>query len=216
MKQKPVFKKDISRIIIAITAWIALTQQFYLILQTTTETGFSTLKTVTNFFSYFTILTNLLVALCLTYPLVVPSSIPGRFFSSIKVQSAIAVYIFIVGLVYNLILRGLISPRGMAWVADNLLHVAVPVLFTSYWLIFTPGRVLQWKNILSWLIFPSIFLIYSLIRGPVADWYPYPFLHAGKLGYEKVTMNALLVLGAFLITGLAMIAYNRNKKALDS
>lgn len=211
MKQKPVFKKDISRIIIAITAWIALILQFYLILQTTAETGFSTFKTVTNFFSYFTILTNLLVACCLTYPLVDPSSVPGRFFSSIKVQSAIAVYIFIVGLVYNLILRGITSLKGMAWVADNLLHVAVPVLFISYWFIFTPGKVLQWKNILSWLIFPSVYLIYSLIRGPVADWYPYPFLHVGKLGYEKVTMNALLVLGAFLITGLAIIAYNRNR-----
>lgn len=207
---------DISRIVIAITAWIALILQFFLILQTTNETGFSTLKTVTNFFSYFTILTNLLVALCLTYPFVAPSSIPGRFFSSIKVQSAIAVYIFIVGLVYNLTLRGLISPRGTAWVADNLLHVAVPVLFVSYWFIFTPGKALQWKNILPWLIFPALYLIYSLIRGPVADWYPYPFLHAGKLGYEKVAINALLMLGAFLITGLVMIAYNRNRRALDS
>ena len=47
---------------IAIIAWFAVIAQFYLILQTTTQTGFSTSKTIINFFSYFTILNNLLVA----------------------------------------------------------------------------------------------------------------------------------------------------------
>ncbi len=198
--------------IIALIAWFALIGQFYLILQSTEVTGYSKLKLTANFFSYFTILSNLLVAVCLTTSLFSPSSGIGSFFSKVTVQSAIAVYIFIVGLVYNLVLRGIISLSGFAWVVDNLLHVVVPLLFVLYWFIFTPKKVLQWKNILPWLIFPAVYLIYSLLRGPVADWYPYPFLHTGKLGYGTVAVNSFFVLLAFLIAGLGMIAYNRAGK----
>lgn len=199
--------------IIALIAWFALASQFYLILQSTTETGYSKLKTISNFFSYFTILSNLLVAVCLTSSLLKPGSAMGSFFSSVSVQSAIAVYIFIVGLVYNLVLRGIVTLTGFKWIVDNLLHVLVPLLFVIYWLVFTPKKMLQWKSILPWLIFPAIYLIYSLLRGPIADWYPYPFLHAGKLGYGQVALNSFFVVVAFLLAGLGAIAWNRRGNA---
>lgn len=214
MDHSPIIKKR-GAASIAITAWIAVILQFYLILQTTGTTGFSTFKTVTNFFSYFTILSNLLVAVCLTTSLISPTSGVGSFFSKWSVQSAIAVYIFIVGLVYNLVLRGLFTLTGLNWIVDNLLHVVVPVLYVLYWFIFTPKKVLQWKNLAPWLIFPALYLLYSLLRGPMADWYPYPFLHAGKIGYGQVTINSVFVLLAFMLTGLGVIAYNRQGKAVE-
>ena len=201
--------------VVAIIAWTALILQFYLILQTTGTTGFSILKTVTNFFSYFTILSNLLVAVCLTTSLLSPTSGVGSFFLKVSVQTAIAVYIFIVGLVYNTVLRGITNPTGLDWIVDNLLHVVVPVLYVLYWFIFTPKKILQWKNLAPWLIFPALYLGYSLLRGPVADWYPYPFLHAGNHGYGTVVVNALFVLLAFVLVGLGAIAYNRQGKATE-
>jgi len=152
--------------IIALIAWTALALQFYLILQSTGETGYSNLKTISNFFSYFTILSNLLVAVCLSSALLSPGSGLGSFFSKVPVQSAIAVYIFIAGLVYNLVLRGLFTLTGLIWVVDNFLHVVVPLLYVIYWLVFTPKRILQWKSILPWLIFPIFYLVYSLVGGP--------------------------------------------------
>ena len=201
--------------VVAIIAWTALILQFYLILQTTGTTGFSILKTVTNFFSYFTILSNLLVAVCLTTSLLSPTSGVGSFFLKVCVQTAIAVYIFIVGLVYNTVLRGITNPTGLDWIVDNLLHVVVPVLYVLYWFIFTPKKILQWKNLAPWLIFPAVYLLYSLLRGPMADWYPYPFLHAGKFGYGQVAINSVLVLLAFLLVGLGAIAWNRQGKAAE-
>ncbi len=201
--------------VVVIIAWTALILQFYLILQTTGTTGFSTLKTVINFFSYFTILSNLLVAVCLTTSLLSPTSGVGSFFSKVSVQSAIAVYIFIVGLVYNTVLRGITNPTGLDWIVDNLLHVVVPVLYVLYWFIFAPKKILQWKNLAPWLIFPAAYLVYSLLRGPTADWYPYPFLHAGKLGYGQVAINSVFVLLAFLLVGLGAIAWNRQGKAAE-
>jgi hypothetical protein len=94
--------RQLSMGIIAAITWFALLLQLKLSLGTTGTTGFSTVKTITNFFSYFTILSNLLVAISLSSALFLPSGILGRFFTKISVQSAIAVYIFIVGLVYNL------------------------------------------------------------------------------------------------------------------
>jgi nitrate/nitrite-specific signal transduction histidine kinase len=105
--------KKTAMYVIAIVPWFALAAQFYLILQTTNETGYSNLKTITNFFSYFTILSNLLIAIWLTSSLLSPSSRLGSFLSKIPVQSAIALYIFIVGLVYNLVLRGLVTLRAL-------------------------------------------------------------------------------------------------------
>ena len=196
---------------VAVTAWLALTIQFTLTLKTLSSTGFSTLKTLTNFFSYFTILSNLLVAISLTAVLVTPSSKTGSFFSKATVQSAIAVYIFIVGLVYNLVLRSVWNPKGWQLVGDNLLHVAVPLLYVIYWFLYTPKKILQKKDILPWLIFPALYLTWSLLRGRVADWYPYPFIHAGSLSYGKVGVNSLLVLIAILLTGLGLVAINRRK-----
>jgi hypothetical protein len=194
---------------LSIITWFALVLQFSLSLNTTGTTGFSITKTIINFFSYFTILSNLLVAISLTVLLISPTSKAGSFFSQATSRSAIAVYIFIVGLVYNLVLRNIWVPTGWQLVADNLLHVAVPLLYIIYWYFFTPKKTLYWKNILPWLIFPALYLSYSLLRGNIADWYPYPFIHAGDLGYGKVAVNSLFVLVAIVIVGFAVISINR-------
>ncbi|HEV7779817.1 MAG TPA: Pr6Pr family membrane protein [Chitinophagaceae bacterium] len=193
-------------IILALITWFGLGSQFYLTLQTPAQTGYSVFKTVVNFFSYFTVLCNILVALTLTVSL----TGPGSFFSRVTVQSAITVYIFIVGLVYNLVLRGVWKPQGLQLVTDNILHVAVPLLFVVYWVAFTPRRVLQWKDILPWLIFPGLYLVYSLIRGPIAEWYPYPFLDLSRFGWGKVLINSVFITLAFLVAGLGIIAFNRS------
>ncbi|MGQ0738405.1 MAG: Pr6Pr family membrane protein [Bacteroidota bacterium] len=195
--------------LIAPIAWFALVLQLYIMLENGTAAGIRPIASVVNFLSFFTILSNILVAACLTVMLLAPSSLPGRFYSKTTVQSAIALYIFIVGLVYNLVLRNIWSPTGWQLVADNLLHVAVPVLYVLYWFFFTPKNVLQWKNLLLWLVFPALYLVYSLVRGAVTGWYPYPFVHADNLGYGKVTVNSMLVLVAFVAAGSGMIALNR-------
>lgn len=201
--------KKMAMALLAMVTWFALLLQLKLSLESTATTGFSNTKTVINFFSYFTILSNCLVAVSLSASLVVPSSAAGMFFSKPAVMSAIAVYIFIVGLVYNLVLRGIWEPTGWQQVADNLLHVAVPVFYILFWGIFTPAGQLQWRTILPWLLFPFLYLIYSLVRGPIANWYPYPFLDAAKFGYGQVAINSILVLVAFLATSLGAVAFNR-------
>jgi len=191
-------------IVLALLSWSALILQLII-----TNGGFF------NFISYFTILSNFLVAANLTITLTTPISSFGKYFSSVKVQSAIALYIFIVGLVYNFVLRGIWQPTGWQLIVDNLLHVAVPILYVLYWTFFTPRGKLNWIDGLTWAYFPLSYLIYSLIRGHFTGWYPYPFLNVNEIGYPKVLLNSGLMIIAFIFIGWLLIAYNRflRKKA---
>lgn len=168
---------------------------------------------VGNYFSYFTVLSNLLVAVSLTFSTFLPKTRMGVFFSSLSVQTAIALYIFIVGLVYNVILRGILVLTGPELIADNLLHVLNPILYVLYWLVYAEKEKLNWKNGLYWTIFPFLYLIYSLIRGMITNWYPYPFLNVAKIGYEKVLINVCAMIILFFITGLVLIVLNNKLKA---
>lgn len=198
--------KNIFGLLLAATAWFSVILQWFL-----------TKGSTANFLSYFTVLCNILVALSLSCSILMPGSVAGRFFSKLTVQSAIALYIFIVGLTYNLILRGVWDPKGWQLIVDNLLHVAVPLLYLAYWTFFRSPGNLQWKDGLYWIAFPFAYLVYSLVRGAVINWYPYPFLNVTDHGYSKVAVNICVMIGAFFIAGIAFIALTRidmKKKAV--
>lgn len=193
--------KNTCAIALACVAWFSIILQLYL-----------TDETISNFFSYFTILCNLLIALSLTLSVLSPKSKPGIFFSNLSVQSAIALYIFIVSLVYNLVLRGLLVLTGWQFFLDNMLHVVVPILYILFWLFYRTKGILKWQDGMYWIFFPLFYLLYSLIRGSIIKWYPYPFLNAIKYGYAQVILNILIMLVVFLVAGLILIFITRSIK----
>lgn len=195
----------IFRQIIVFVAWFALAIQLYILIDRTPENGLTPLSAIGRFLLFFTILSNLLVATSLTIVSLWPLSGAARFFSRIPVISAITVYIFMVGLVYNIILRYTWDPRGLQLLADEMLHVAVPLLYVIYWLLFIPKGQLKWVHVLSWLIFPLFYVVYALIRGALEGFYPYPFLDVNTLGYTRVFLNAVLLFAVFIITGLLLV-----------
>ncbi len=199
--------------VIAILGWFALAAQLYLIIQNRTV---SVPETIIRYFSFFTILTNLIVAICVTILWIKPSTKWGNFFAIPSVLTAITVYITVVGIVYNVILRFLWQPQGLQMLVDELLHTIIPLLFILLWIIFVPKSGLRYKNALSWQIYPVIYIIYTAIHGEITGYYPYPFIDVGKLGYSKVIVNAGGLMVAFLGLSLFLIAIgkfmSRNKK----
>jgi hypothetical protein len=195
--------------VIAAIGCFALALQFYLMIIATPDPGADRIRLTFNYFSFFTILTNLLVVLGLTFRLVAPRSRWSEFFSRPAVAAGIAVYIAIVGVTYSLLLRSLWSPQGGQRVADILLHDLVPIMYVTYWLIFIPRGSLLWKNTLSWTIYPLLYFFYSLIRGAVTGWYPYPFIDVSKFGYPRVLANAAMLVCAFLTVALLTVAIGR-------
>lgn len=202
-----------AKVLLAITAlagWFALIAQLYIYLQSG-EAGVTEL--LIRYFSFFTICTNIIVAVCAIALLVKPAS---HFFSSVKTITAIAVYILVVGLIYNTILRFTWNPVGLQRIVDELLHSVIPVLFLIIWVAFTNKGSLQWKNSFNWLIYPLCYTAFIFVRGYFSDFYPYPFVDVTKLGSERVIINSLGIALLFWTLSLLFIGIGKlfNKKRM--
>ncbi|CRM94931.1 hypothetical protein [Pseudomonas sp. 22 E 5] len=193
----------------ALAGWAGLVIQQYLIFYSRWESGASLLGGLINFFSFFTVLTNTLAAVVLSYAWVDRDSAAKRFFLEPKVSSGVAVSIVVVSLAYNLLLRHLWQPEGFQFIADELLHDVMPVLFFIYWWRCVPKGNLQLKHVAGWVIYPLVYFGYVLLRGDLLGQYQYPFIDVGTLGYPQVFVNAGGILVGFLLIALAVVGLDR-------
>jgi len=207
-KPKLTFKKAFI-VVTALIAWFALILQSSLSIPTYLNTGRTLPGAITQLLSYFTILSNILIAFSLSAIALKPDSLSGRYFLRSSVNTALAVYITIVGLTYNLILRKAVALEGFWRLADELLHVAIPLLFIIYWIFFAPKAALKWRDLYLGLIFPLVYLVCILIRGAISGYYPYPFMDVNKLGYPTVALHSAGMLLAFVLVSVLFISIGR-------
>jgi len=158
-----------------------------------------------NFFSYFTILSNIFAALVLI--------ISGLYLLNGRkptptqeiIRSATVLYMAVTGIIYAALLSGLSLGFLMPWVND-VLHRIMPIVVVADWLYQPTKAKLRVKQIPLLLIFPIAFLAYTLVRGPSANWYPYPFLNSSKAGgYLGVALYSLAILALFYALSRLMI-----------
>ncbi len=171
------------------------------------NTGFNPV----NFFSYFTILSNIVGALLFIY-----CGVRGEVTSLTvdMLRGAATVYLATTGIVYNLLLRNEPVGIGLEW-ANAVLHAIMPLAAVIDWLVFPPKHELKLNRTWIWLVFPIGYLVYSLIRGAATGWYPYPFLNPDRAGgYGGVTAYCIVIaLGFFgLVWGTTAIG-NRQRRA---
>lgn len=195
--------------LVALAAWLGLAIQFYVTQTHPNLQDVSVFERSVRFFEYFTIFTNLLVAVSLTVPLLTPAKGIGRLFSGASVKTAVAVYIALVGIVYNVVLQGLHDFSGAAFVADLLTHDVVPLIYVIYWLILVPKGEVTWTMPLMWLVYPLVYLPYVLIRGSFTSRYPYPFLNVSDLGLPAVLVNTVVLTIVFLLLGELFVAADK-------
>jgi len=193
----------------ALVGWFALGLQFYLTVTSSLVSRRTFSEALVFYFSFFTILTNLLIALQYSFPLWFPRSSLGKWFSRPIVQAGSAVYIVIVAVTYSLLLRNIWDPRGWQKLADVLLHDLCPLLYLGYWLLFAKKQGLRLTDAVRWLVYPLIYLVYSLARGAVTGSYPYPFIDAGVIGFGRTMVNAAIMTVAFLGVSLVFVALAR-------
>ena len=195
--------------IAALLGWFTLALQLLLSIQLSIANGQGALAGVWTYIGYFTILTNVLVALALTADARGPRGTLSRFFTRPDVHTAISMSIVIVAAIYNLMLRQLWQPQGWQIVTDNILHGVMPVLFLLYWWLAVPKATLRWPQVIVWQLYPAAYFAYVLARGAVDHWYPYPFLDVTKLGYLLVLVDACAVLLVFVAVALLLVALGR-------
>ena len=159
---------------------------------------------VANFFSFFTIESNIFAAIVLlAFGLGRVGSPPSR--TAELVRGAAVLYMVTTGIVYGLLLSGYTAELNTAtpWV-NNVVHRIFPVVLLADWLIRPPSVRLTLRDALPWLAFPIVYLVYSLIRGPIVDWYPYPFLDPDRGGgYAGVAATSVgIAVGVIAMTWL--------------
>ncbi len=187
-------------------AWTSLVLQLVLMVNNPTV---SLPLTILRFFSFFTILSNGLAALSFTSIFLRPPAGRFNFFSSPAAHSAITLYMVVVGIIYNTILRSLWQPQGLQNPVDESLHLVLPLLSLLGWLLFVPKDHLRWPMAFKWLGFPLFYVLLVLVEGACTGWYPYPFADAAVLGYPQALFNGLLILIGFLVLGGIFIGLAR-------
>ncbi|SNY00849.1 MULTISPECIES: Pr6Pr family membrane protein [unclassified Pseudomonas] len=195
--------------VIASLGWAGLSIQLYLIFLARLSVDASLLGGLVSFFSYFTVLTNTLVATVLTCAVTRRESAAQRWFLQPWVSSGVAVSIAVVGLAYSILLRHLWHPQGWQFVADELLHDVMPLLFLGYWWFCVPKGTLRLWHLPLWLIYPLVYFVYALLRGHLLGAYAYPFIDVAMLGYTQVFINAGGILVGFVLIGLLVIGIDR-------
>ncbi|WP_339921813.1 Pr6Pr family membrane protein [uncultured Cyclobacterium sp.] len=182
--------------------WFAVLAQLYLIIQHRQE---SVIETLIRFISFFTILTNTLVAMYFTAIIFKLKAYPFSILSSKGALTAITTFILIVGLVYQLVLRSIWQPSGLQYLVDELLHTFVPIYVFIYWCFKVDKLSIQPKNLIPWLLYPLFYLIFILARGYFSEFYPYPFLDVHEIGLFKALLNiGLIIVVTMLLFGVLM------------
>ena len=166
----------------------------------------------TNFFSFFTILSNVLAVIAL---------IKAAWFSSTRAADptwftaffgAVATYMATTGIVYNTLLRqiSLDQEATLGW-SNEVLHLIGPILVVAAW-IFAPGRgALTFRHLRVAAIFPIVWVIYTLIRGAAIGWYPYPFLNPERIGGYGIVAIYVVAIAVVILGFDAIVVWVSRK-----
>ena len=179
--------------------------QLWLSLQLGVASGQGWAHGLIMYFGYFTVLTNLLVALVALRAARAPDGGLDHPWRGAAVTSIVAV-----GLAYHLLLRKVWDPQGWQLVADLTLHYAVPLAGLAWWLVLPPRHRLAARKPLTWLIWPLGYCIYALLRGAMIGSYPYYFIDAGAIGLPRALLNSaglglVFAVVAYAVWGLARL-----------
>lgn len=166
---------------------------------------------IPNFFSFFTIESNLIAAVVfLTTGVAALRSAKRHPFALLRGLATLSMTM--TGIIYFLLLRGLEASlqTPIPWV-NAVLHYVMPLAVLTDWFIDPPDRRVRFGESLRWVLFPAAYVVYSLLRGAVVDWYPYPFLNPNDQSYGRVVVTCAVMLVA--VVGLAALLASRTRAA---
>ncbi len=164
---------------------------------------------VVNFFSYFTNLSNIFASIVFVLGAIYLMQRREPTATDDLIRGASVVAMAIVGIVFSILLRSDDLGSLLPWV-NTIVHYIMPVVVVADWLYQPPQSKLSVRQLGYWLIYPLLYLLYSLIRGAIVGFYPYPFLNPASAvtggGYGGVALYCVAIFAAFLLVGWALIA----------
>jgi len=155
---------------------------------------------IANFFSYFTVQSMMLAVIVFVFGAVNALRRPEDTVLLDRARVLATTYMTVSGLVFAAILvegslRGV--PVWAPW-SSQLLHFVLPVYALLDWFL-APGRIVPWTTIPWSLAFPAAWVIYTMVRGAGAYWYPYFFL-------DPALVQIPFELGLYLVVIVAIFS----------
>lgn len=156
--------------------------------------------------SYFTNLSNLIVAIVFTMLARNPER-RGAVWSAVRMDSL--VMISITGLIYAIVLAPDAQVEGLDIIVNSIKHYIVPVMTVLLWLLLGPRRQLTFVSVFTALVIPIAWAGYTLIRGEFIAAYPYGFLNVVAYGLPAVLVNIAGVAALGIVLGLLFWGIDR-------
>jgi hypothetical protein len=140
-----------------------------------------------------------------------------------RLRGAITLWILITGLVAHFLLMGGKNPLpGLAdpdprtaltnWTL-LLVHYVVPTMVVVDWVAFGPHRVVPWRHLPLWILFPLGYGLAIEFRAAlfpvVSDRYPYYFLNPTERGFGWVAQQFLQLAVIFVVLALILFGLDR-------
>ncbi len=163
---------------------------------------------VVNFFSYFTNLSNVLGSATFLY-LVLRWARPRGPLTELF-RSGVVTSLALVGITYWTLLvnedLGTLDPT-----VNFIVHGIMPLAIAIDWLFDPPQHRLSLRRAALWLLYPIVYVGYSLARGPFANFYPYPFLNPTNSGGYAMVAGFSVILAAIFLIVLALFIWLGNR-----
>lgn len=206
-----------SRLIFGATSAIVtfgLALQFILAISKESGAGAfeSTSARIVNFFSFFTVQSNILVAVT-TGLLARNRDRHSTLFRVLRLDAVVC--IAVTGVVFHLALSSLQELTGWDALADLLLHTLSPILGALGWVVFGPRGQITPRIVRLAVIAPVCWLGYALAYGSVVedrngnDYYAYPFMNVQVHGYAVALFRCAVVAALFLGLSFGALALDR-------
>jgi len=157
----------------------------------------STAIRVLRFFSFFTVQSNILV-LVSTALLAQQPDRDETWWRWLRLAALLG--ITVTGVVYATLLAPIHDPEGTARLTNFGVHYFAPWATVLGWVVLGPRPRIGWRLVGWVLLWPVLWLSYTLVHGEVGynSWYPYPFVDVGAHGYGQVALNCLGITIGFL------------------
>lgn len=216
---------SVLRLVMAAAIVAAIVAQLVQSVSGAVANGRDILTIVTNFFSFFTILSNTGAAVILAIAAV-------WYFSRGRAETAeprwlafllaaVTSYMVVTGIVYNTLLRGIaLEPGAVVPWSNEILHLVGPLFLLADLFLGPLRRALPWRTVLGIVIFPLLWVAYTLLRAPfivnpgTGDpyWYPYPFLNPnGPGGWGSVVVYVVVIAVAIIVVAWFVVWVGRRR-----
>ncbi len=195
------------RLLTGIIALGGLALQFWLM--TMYPESRSITQTATRFLSFFTIQTNMLIAVCMLLPALTPSSLASQLLCKPSLRTAVMSYSALVGIIYFVLLRNIGDDDGLERRADQILHYVTPAMFLIDWLVWVPRGRVPFGVVPAYLLYPGLYCVWMLLYGALTGWYPYPFVNAARLGPGQMVTSIVGVTAVAVAIPYALLVLDR-------